>query len=72
MQVRILAFGVVLMFIITACSRENSEDTAAADSGQPRHVWKEQVKALDKAKHLEDDMNAAFEKRAREMDQQAR
>lgn len=71
MQIRILVAGLFLILAIASCSDKQADKNAAAGSGEPQHVWKEQVKALDKAKRLEDDMNAAFEKRAKEIDAQA-
>jgi hypothetical protein len=72
MQARILAITGFLILAISGCSNKQSDQNATADPGQPQHVWKEQVKALDKAKNLEDDINAAFEKRAEEIDREAR
>jgi hypothetical protein len=72
MQAGILAISGFLMLAVSGCSNKQSDQDAAAGSGDPQHVWKEQVKALDKAKNLEGDMNAAFEKRADEIDREER
>jgi hypothetical protein len=60
------------MFALGACSEKGPDEHAAAASGEPQHVWNEQVKALDKAKQLEQNMNEAYKKKAEEIDQQAR
>jgi len=70
MPVRVLVLAVILM--LPGCSDKNPEDRAASAGGEPQHVWKEQVKALDKARNLEEDMNAAFRRRTEEIDAQSR
>lgn len=72
MRFRTLAISGFLMFALTACSNEESEHNAGSSSAEPRHVWEAQVNTLDKARRLETDMNAAFEKRVGEIDRQAR
>lgn len=72
MRARILAIIGILILAISGCSDKGPDQNATAGPNEPQHVWKDQVKALDKAKHLEGDMNAAFGKRAEEIDQQAR
>jgi hypothetical protein len=58
--------------MLQGCSDKNPEDRAASAGDEPQHVWKEQVKALDKARNLEEDMNAAFRRRTEDIDAQSR
>lgn len=60
------------MCLLGGCSAKDSDDRAAAVPGKPQNVWSGQVKALDQAKQLEQDMNAAYQKKAAEIDQQTR
>jgi len=60
-----------LLAPITGCSDKASEQKAQT-GGEPQHVWKDQVKALDKAKHLEADMDEAFKNKQKEIDRQTR
>ena len=71
MKTRILALTGLLMLNLTACS---PRDDQAEHNGtqEPQHVWKDQVKALDKAQNIENDMNDAFNRRAGEMEKQSR
>ena len=68
MKSSILVLGVLLICTLQGCSP--SGDEPAPGAGEPQHVWKDQVKALDKAEGLEQDMNKAFEQRNQEIDQQ--
>jgi ABC-type sulfate transport system substrate-binding protein len=65
-----LAINVLLIFLLSGCSGKDPDDQAGA-AGEPQHVWKEQVKALDKARGLEQEMNAAYKKKAQQIEQQA-
>lgn len=71
MPVRVLAISIFLM--LSGCSgNEGDNSTAAAGDEEPQHVWDEQVKTIDKARQLEQDMNDAFRRRAEEVDTQSR
>jgi len=72
MKSSILVLGVLLIYTLQGCSPSGDESTPTPTpgAGEPQHVWKDQVKALDKAKGLEQDMNKAFEQRNQEIDQQ--
>ena len=70
MKSSILVLGVLLIYTLQGCSPSGDESTPTPGAGEPQHVWKDQVKALDKAKGLEQDMNKAFEQRNQEIDQQ--
>lgn len=70
MLVRVLVLGVFLM--LQGCSDKAPEDRAVSAGGEPQHVWKEQVKALDKARNLEEDMNTAFKRRSEDVEAQTR
>jgi hypothetical protein len=67
----ILVLSVLLIYLLPGCSPNSEEQTPAQEAGEPQHIFKDQVKALDKAKGLEQDMNKAFEQRNNEMDDQA-
>jgi hypothetical protein len=67
-----LAINVLLIFLLSGCSGKDPDDRARAAAGEPQHVWKERVKALDKARGLEQEMNAAYKKKAQQVEQQAR
>ena len=66
----ILALSVLLIYLLPGCTPNNDEQTSTQEAGEPQHVFKDQVKALDKAKGLEQDMNKAFEQRNSEIDAQ--
>jgi hypothetical protein len=70
MKSSILVLGVLLNYTLQGCSPGGDEPAPTPGAGEPQHVWKDQVKALDKAKGLEQDMNKAFEQRNQEIDQQ--
>ncbi len=72
MQTRILVISGFLMLAISGCSNEQSDQNATNGSGEPPRVLNEQLKALDKAKYLEGDLNAAYEKRAEQIDREGR
>jgi len=65
MFVRVLVISVLLM--LQGCSGKDQDDAGAA-AGEQQHVWKEQVETIDKAGRLEQDINAAFKRRAEEVD----
>jgi len=53
-----------------ACSTQDEEDASKDTASEPQHPWKDQVKALDKAKQVEQDMMDAFKHRDEEMEKQ--
>lgn len=57
---------------LQACSPGGETAEPQALQAEPQHVWKEQVRALEKAQNLEGDMNQAWQQRNREIDSQAR
>jgi len=57
-----------------ACSSQDdvTETVDRTDKAkEPQHPWRSQVKALDKAKNVEQDMMDAYQRRAQEMEQQS-
>ncbi len=73
MPVRVLAISVFLMFAFSGCSHKDAEHGQAATAGKPaEHVWKEQVEALDKAKAVQQDLNAAVRRNAEAIEEQER
>ncbi len=71
MKLKTLVLSGLMMGVLQACSPGSDESVATEANEEPQHVWKDQVKALDKAKNLEQEMNEAFEQRSREMEKQA-
>lgn len=70
MRVRVLVIGVFLN--LSGCSGNDNEPAAAsAPADPPHHVWEEQVKSIDKARQLEEDMNDAFRRRSESIDTQS-
>lgn len=73
MPVRVLAICVFLMFAFGGCSQKDAEHGQAETAGKPaEHVWKDQVEALDKAKTVQQDVNAAVRRNAEAIEQQER
>lgn len=78
MNLRILAVGGLLIFSLLSCSSEDSSGNAGSEAQrngaaeEPQHVWKGQVKALEKAQNLESDLDAAHQKRVDELERQMR
>ena len=70
MKPSILVLLGLLIIALQACSSGSDESATTEAKEEPQHVWKDQVKALDKAKNLEQDMNKAFEQRNQEMEKQ--
>lgn len=70
MKANILVLSGLLIVALQACSPSSDEPVPARKNGEPQHVWKDQVNALDKAKNLEKDMNKAFEQRNRDIEKQ--
>ena len=70
MKHTILVLLGLLIISLQACSQGGDEQAPVQKSEEPQHVWKDQVKALDKAKNLEQDMNKAFEQRNQEIEKQ--
>lgn len=60
----------LLILCLQACSPGDEARETAMSGGEPQHVWKEQVKALEKAQNLEQDMNQAWQQRNRAIDGQ--
>jgi len=61
------------MFACSACSQKGAEHGQAATASKPaEHVWKDQVEALDKAKAVQQDLNAAVRRNAEAIEQQER
>jgi hypothetical protein len=61
------------MFAFSGCSRKDAEPGQAATAGKPaEHVWKDQVEALDKAKAVQQDLDAAVRHNAEAIEQQER
>ncbi|VAW81208.1 hypothetical protein MNBD_GAMMA13-349 [hydrothermal vent metagenome] len=72
MKSGILVLSGLLFITLQACSPGADEAAPAQKNSEPQHVWKDQVKALEKAKNLEQEMNESFEKRSRDIEKQAR
>ena len=70
MKPGILVLSGLLIVALQACSPGSDEPAVNEAKEEPQHVWKDQVKALDKAKNLEQDMNKAFEQRNQEIEKQ--
>jgi len=49
----VIVLGALLMAGLISCSRQQEETGLADVSGEPGHVWKDQVKTLDKARQVE-------------------
>jgi len=61
------------MFVFSGCSQKDAQDGQAATAGKPaEHVWKDQVEALDKAKAVQQDVNAAVRRNAEAIEEQER
>jgi len=61
------------MFACSACSQKGAKHGQAATASKPaEHVWKDQVEALDKAKAVQQDLNAAVRRNAEAIEQQER
>ena len=56
--------------ILQACSGKDQGNNALAPADKTGNVWEEQVKTIDKAKNVEQDINNAFERRAVDADTQ--
>ena len=68
-----LLLAMLLATGMMACSSQDdvTEKVDKTDKANgPQHPWKTQVEALDKAKHVEQDMMDAYQRRAQEMEKQ--
>ena len=72
MRFRTLVLTGILIGGLQACSPGGESAAPEPSPAEPQHVWKEQVRALEKAQNLEGDMNHAWQQRNREIDSQAR
>lgn len=78
MNSRILVVSVLLMLALSSCSSEDNSGNVMSGaqsepvSEDPQHVWKGQVKALEKARNVENDLNAAQQQREDELERQMR
>lgn len=70
MKSTILVISVLLIYLLPGCSPGGDESTPVQKTGEPEHIFKDQVDALEKAKGLEQDMSKAFEQRNQEIDDQ--
>jgi hypothetical protein len=62
---------VLALLIATACS-DNSDSHQADSKAANDHIWKEQTKALDKAKGVETMVMDAAQKRLKQSEQQTK
>ncbi len=69
-----LVLAVLLAMGLAACSTQDEEAAAADAAGksEPQHPWKDQQKALQKARQVEQDLMDAFKRRDEEMEKQMR
>ncbi len=67
-----LVLAVLLAIGLGACSTQDEEAAAAdaASESEPQHPWKDQQKALQKARQVEQDLMDAFNRRDEEMEKQ--
>ena len=61
-----VALGLVVTLGLCGCSRQDEKTGAAAPAGEPQHVLKDQVQALDKAEQVEQTLMDAHERRLEE------
>ncbi|GMQ87193.1 MAG: hypothetical protein BMS9Abin08_0391 [Gammaproteobacteria bacterium] len=69
-----LVLAVLLAMGLGACSTQDEEAASvdAASESKPQHLWKDQQKALQKAREVEQDLMDAFKRRDEEMEKQMR
>ena len=60
----------ILFFMISACS--NEEDKTTAEQSNKEHVLKDQVRALEKAKGVEQMLQSGADKRQQQIEEQSR
>jgi hypothetical protein len=63
-----IVLGVLLMAGLASCSRPHEETGSADVSGEPRHVWKDQVQTLDKARQVEQTLMDAHKRRTEKIE----
>jgi outer membrane biogenesis lipoprotein LolB len=59
---RVLAISGLL--ILQACSGKDQENNTPAPADKTGNVWEQQLRTIDKAKNVEQDINKALERRA--------
>lgn len=64
MRFNLLIIGLFSLFLVSACGDKNSEGKVK--------ILDSQLKAMDKARSLEADINAAAKKRSKEIDKMSR
>jgi len=69
MKARLAVFAVLLTIGLAGCSKKDDE-AAPASGGEPAHVWKEQVRELDKAKQVEQTLMDAHQRQVEEIERQ--
>lgn len=62
---------VLLAMTMGACSKQDEAPASSDTAGEPRHPWKDQVKALHKAEQVEQELMDAFKRRDEEMERQS-
>lgn len=60
----------LLFFMIGACS--NEEDKTASEQSNKEHILKDQVRALEKAKGVEQMLQSGADKRQQQIEEQTR
>ncbi len=63
MRLRLLLISIFSLFLLTACGDSGSDNKVNANS----HLLDSQMKAMDKARQVEGDINAAMQRRDKEM-----
>jgi len=64
----VIVLGALLMAGLVSCSRQQEETGAADVSSEPGHVWKDQVKTLDKARQVEQTLMDTHQRRTEKID----
>jgi len=69
MKARLGVFAVLLAIGLAGCSKQDDE-AASASGSEPDHVWKDQVRALDEAKQVEQTLMDAHQRQTEEIERQ--
>lgn len=72
MPERILVLAGLLMLLLQSCTPKDEASTDAAQERNNGHLWEEQVKTLEKARNLQNDLNESYRQRAEEIEKQSR
>ena len=65
-----LTISLISCFLIGACS--NEEDKTASEKSNKEHILKDQVRALEKAKGVEQMLQSGADKRQQQIEEQTR